>query len=181
MYKKEHKGLAGIIITIVILIILVVVSNLKIENWSNVTNIFTAISMPVQNGLVYLKNKISGDKQFFYDINELKEENENLKQKNSELEKKSRELEIIKAENESLKEYVNLKDKYSEYTTIPAQIIQRDITNYSKNVTINVGKKDGIDLNMVVISDKGLVRTYNSSNRNNCKSSNNNRSIKCCR
>ena len=109
--------------------------------------------MPIQNGLTYLKNKVSGNDTFFSNIKELKAENENLKNENSELEKKARELEIVKAENETLKEYVNLKDKYSEYTTLPAEVIQRDLSNYSKVIVINAGKKDGIDVNMTVISD----------------------------
>lgn len=157
MYKNKHKGLTGIIITVAILVVLVIVSNIKVDKWSNIGNGLTSIFLPVQTGFSYLKNKVSGNNKFFYEIDSLKEENESLKKKNSELEKKSRELEIIKAENESLKEYVNLKDKYSEYTTVPAQVIQRDITNYSKNIIINMGKNDGIEVNMVVISDKGLV------------------------
>ena len=87
----------------------------------------------------------------------MKEENETLKQKNSELEQSLRELEIIKSENATLKEYVNLKDKYTEYETIPAYIIQKDISNYSENMIINVGSNDGIEVNMPVISDQGLV------------------------
>lgn len=59
--------------------------------------------MPVQNGLTYLKNKMSGNSTFFTDINNLKSENEELKQKNSELEQSLRELENIKSENETLK------------------------------------------------------------------------------
>lgn len=161
MYKKKaNNGLVGIIITIIILIVLVIVSNLKLEKWSYIGNTFSSLVMPIQNGLTYLKNKVSGNDTFFSNIKELKAENENLKNENSELEKKARELEIVKAENEILKEYVNLKDKYSEYTTLPAEVIQRDLSNYSKVIVINAGKKDGIDVNMTVISDKGLVRTY---------------------
>jgi rod shape-determining protein MreC len=161
MYKKKaNNGLVGIIITIIILIVLVIFSNLKLEKWSYIGNTFSSLVMPIQNGLTYLKNKVSGNDTFFSNIKELKAENENLKNENSELEKKARELEIVKAENETLKEYVNLKDKYSEYTTLPAEVIQRDLSNYSKVIVINAGKKDGIDVNMTVISDKGLVRTY---------------------
>ena len=161
MYKKKaNNGLVGIIITIIILIVLVIVSNLKLEKWSYIGNTFSSLVMPIQNGLTYLKNKVSGNDTFFSNIKELKAENENLKNENSELEKKARELEIVKAENETLKEYVNLKDKYSEYTTLPAEVIQRDLSNYSKVIVINAGKKDGIDVNMTVISDKGLVRTH---------------------
>ena len=87
----------------------------------------------------------------------MKMENKNLKEKNSELERSLRELEILKAENATLKEYVNLTDKYTEYSTFPAYVIQTDISNYSKVIIINAGKKDGIDVNMPVISDKGLV------------------------
>ena len=90
-------------------------------------------------------------------MDELKQENENLKNKNIELEKSLRELEIIKAENDTLKEYVNLKNKYSQYTTKPAYVIQKDFDNFSKLIEINLGKKDGIDVNMTVISEKGLV------------------------
>ena len=60
------------------------------------------------------------------------------------LEQSLRELEIIKAENETLKEYVNLKDKYKDYSTIPADVINRDISNYSSTIIINVGSDDGI-------------------------------------
>lgn len=87
----------------------------------------------------------------------MQEENEKLKQKNSELEQSLRELEIIKSENATLKEYVNLKDKYTEYETIPAYVINKDISNYSDTMIINVGSKDGIEVNMPVISDQGLV------------------------
>ena len=53
--------------------------------------------------------------------------------------------------------YVNLKDKYTEYETMPAYIINKDISNYSDTMIINVGSKDGINVNMTVISDQGLV------------------------
>ena len=114
MYKKKaSNGLIGIIITITILVILVVLSNIKLEKWSYIGNAISSLIMPVQNGLTYMKNKIAGNDAFFSNINELKGENEELKRKNSDLEKQVRELEIVKAQNESLKEYVNLKDKYS--------------------------------------------------------------------
>ena len=113
--------------------------------------------MPIQNGLTYLKNKISGNSTFFTDINKLKEENKKLTQKNHELEQSLRELENIKTENETLKEYLNLAEKYGEYKTIPGYVINKDISNYSKTIVINIGKKDGVEENMTVIGNEGLV------------------------
>lgn len=157
MIKSRKSTIIGIVITISILIFLVAVSNVKIEKISQIGNPFTGFVNAIQNGMVYLKNKIAGNDSFFVNIEEMKKENEKLKKENSELQQSLRELEILKAENSTLKEYVNLTDKYAEYTTHPANVIQSDISNYSKIIIINAGKNDGIDVNMTVISDKGLV------------------------
>ena len=157
MRKSKKTGIAGIIITIVILIIIVIISNIKIDNVAFIESSAGIFVMPIQNGLTYLKNWMSGNNTFFTNINNLQEENEELKKKNSELEKSLRELEIVKSENSTLKEYVNLKDKYTEYETIPAYVINKDISNYNDTIVINVGKDDGIEVNMPVIADQGLV------------------------
>lgn len=156
MYKKK-TSIIGIVITIIILILLVFISNMNVENLSYIENAVSTIVMPIQNGLTYLKNKITGNDTFFTDISKLQEENEELKRKNSELETTLRELEIIKAENTTLKEYLNLSETYANYKTKPAYIISKDISNYSKVFIINLGSKDGIEKNMTVISEKGLV------------------------
>lgn len=156
MYKKK-TSIVGIIITIVILILLVFLSNMNVENLSYIENVVTAIVMPIQNGLTYLKNKITGNNTFFTDISKLEQENEELKKKNRELETSLRELEILKSENTTLKEYLNLSENYSDYKTKPAYIISKDISNYSSVFIINIGKADGIENNMTVISEKGLV------------------------
>lgn len=156
MYRNKKTGILGIVITIILLILIVVFSNRE-ANTSFFENIANKLVMPVQNGLTYLKNRISGNSTFFTDINNLKLENEQLKNKNSELEQSLRELENIKSENETLKEYLNLTDKYGEYKTIPGYVINKDISNYSKTVIINIGKKDGVEEKMTVIADEGLV------------------------
>ena len=157
MYKNKKKGIAGVVITIVIIILLVVFTNSNANQVSYIQDICNIFVMPIQNGFTYLKNKISGNDSFFADMDTLKAENEELKKKNSELEQSLRELEIIKAENDTLKEYVNLKDKYTDYTTMPADVINRDISNYSSTIVINVGSDDGIKEEMTVIADSGLV------------------------
>lgn len=156
MYKSKKSGFVGIIITVIVLVLIVIFSNRE-ANTTFIENIANKLVMPVQNGLTYLKNKVSGNSTFFTDINNLKNENEELKERNSQLEQALRELENIKTENETLKEYLNLTEKYGEYKTMPAYIINKDISNYSKTIIINVGKNDGIKENMTVIADEGLV------------------------
>ena len=157
MYKNKKTGIIGIIITAIILIILVIITNIDINKFSKTENIFSKLVMPIQNGLIYLKNKMAGNNAFFEDIDALKAEKEELIAKNKELEQKLRELEIIKAENATLRDYNNMSQKYSEYQTIPAYIINKDISNLSNTMVINVGSDDGVQANMPVITTEGLV------------------------
>ena len=156
MYKNKKGGLLGIVITIVVLILIVIFSNRE-ANTSFFENVANKLVMPIQNGLTYLKNRVSGNSTFFTDISNLKSENQDLKEKNSQLEQSLRELENIKTENETLKEYLGLTEKYGEYKTVPGYVIDKGISTYSKTIIINIGKNDGIEVNMTVIADEGLV------------------------
>lgn len=157
MYKSKKNNIIGIVITSIVLVAIVLVTNINLEKISFIEKASNTIIMPIQNALTYLKNKINRNEGFFQEIDGLKTENEELKSKNSELEKKLREFEIMKSENETLKEYMNLKEKYGGYESIPAYIINKDMSNYSSVVVINAGSKDGVKPNMAVISEKGLV------------------------
>lgn len=163
--RTKKTGIIGIIITIIVLVLLVFLSNLKPENISYLENAFSKIVMPIQTGYTYLKNRITGNTSFFTNIDELRQENKELTNKNSELEQSLRELEMMKAENETLKEYLGLTEKYTNYETVPGYIISKDISNYSNIFIINVGKNDGIETNMTVIADEGLVRICNFGNK----------------
>ena len=156
MYKNKKSGIIGIVITVIILILIVIFSNGD-QNGNFLQNAANNLVMPIQNGLTFLKNKLSGNNAFFSDLDYLKDENKKLKEKNNELEQSLRELENIKTENQTLKEYMNLAEKYKEYKTIPGYVINKDISNYSKTMVINLGKKDCVEVNMTVIGNEGLV------------------------
>jgi rod shape-determining protein MreC len=167
--NKKKSGKIGIIITIIFLIILVFISNLKLNKFSYVENAFSNIIMPIQSGITYLKNKIQKNDQYFATIDSLKSENQKLKNRNTELEEALRQLEVIQAENTTLKEYLNLTKEYNNYTTVPAYIINKDISNYSNVFVINVGTDDGVKENMTVIAAEGLVGHIISVTKNTAK------------
>lgn len=156
MNKKRNDAI-GVIITLIVLILLVFLSNLKIEKISYVENAFSKIVMPIQSSFTYIKNKLQGNNEYFASLDNLKKENDELKQKNSEMSEKLRQLEMIESENKTLKEYLNLSNQYNQYKTIPAYIINKDISNYSKIFVINAGSNNGIEKDMTVIAAEGLV------------------------
>lgn len=169
MSRNKQTSILGAVITIVILVLLIFLTNVKTEKLSFLESAVNSFVTPIQRVFTDFKNKIQGNSAYFTDMKTLENENEKLKKQNSELETKLRELESIKADNVTLQEYMNLTQKYADYTTIPAYVINRDISNYSSDLIINVGKDDGVDVNMTVIADKGLVGHIISVTKNTAK------------
>ncbi len=157
MNKNKQSNILGGIITLIILILLLFLTNVKNDKLSYIESVVNSIVTPIQRVFVDLKNKIQKNSAYFSDIETLQNENKELREKNSELETQLRELESIKADNAILQEYMNLTQKYADYNVIPAYVINRDVSNFSSNLVINVGKKDGVQPNMTVIADKGVV------------------------
>lgn len=155
--NRKKSGIAGIVITIILLIILVFISNLKLNKFSYIENAFSNLIMPIQSGITFIKNKLIGNDNYFTTMDALKEENEKLKQENTQLEEALRQLEVIQSENSTLKEYLNLTEQYKSYKTVPAYVINVDTSNYSRIFVINVGSNNGVEENMTVIAAEGLV------------------------
>lgn len=157
MNRNKQTEVLGGIITLIILILLIFLSNVEADKVSYLESVASSIVTPMQRIITDLKNKVDGNASYFSDMDSILAENEELKTRNSELETELRELERIKADNATLQEYMNLTEKYAAYTTIPAYVINKDVSNYSSTLIINVGSNDGVETNMTVIADKGLV------------------------
>ena len=169
MSRNKQSNILGAVLTIVILVFLIFLTNVKTEKLSFLESAVSSVVNPIQRVFTDLKNKIQGNSAYFTNMDDLEKENEELKKQNSELETKLRELESIKADNATLQEYMNLTQKYADYETIPAYVINRDVSNFSSDLVINVGTNDGVEVNMTVIADKGLVGHVISVTKNTSK------------
>lgn len=157
MNRNKQTELLGGIITLVILILLIFLSNVQTGKLSFLESVASSVITPVQNLFISIKNKVQGNNVYFSDMDSLIKQNEELQEQNSKLEEQIRELEILRADNETMQEYMNLTQKYAEYETIPAYVINKDVSNLSSTLVINAGTADGVQENMTVIADKGLV------------------------
>ena len=63
----------------------------------------------------------------------------------------------VKNENEELKLLLDMKNTATEFNTITANVIGRDVDGWNNYVTIDVGSNDGIKENQAVVSSKGLI------------------------
>jgi rod shape-determining protein MreC len=84
-------------------------------------------------------------------------ENDALRGQNALLRGQLIELERFRAENEQLREYLEIKDKHPDFDFEPAMVIGRDAADRFYSFTIDKGRSDGISVNDPVITAEGLA------------------------
>lgn len=72
MYKNKRSGAMGTIIIAIVLILLVILTNVNRDNLSYAESFATSFIMPVQNAWTMLRHKVTGDTEFFSNLDSLK-------------------------------------------------------------------------------------------------------------
>ncbi len=141
----------------VICVLLVVFSFKFSDHFSSVKTMVGNAVTPMQKGINSVGKSIS--EKF-----DLMESKESLLKKNKELQEKIDSLnysnKILVGENKELENYremYHLDKKYPDYPKVAATVISRDGNNWFNVFYIDKGKKDGVDVDMNVISGNGLV------------------------
>lgn len=98
----------------------------------------------------------------------LREENSILRDSVNLLSRKIEELKMVESDNERLKGLLDFR-KTIPFTTIPAQVIGRDPSNWSNSIIIDKGLNGGVRPNRAVLSTKGLVGRVLEVGRNSSK------------
>ena len=117
--------------------------------------------VPFQKGISSAGGWFSTRAEELKDIRALKEENEALKKQVAELIAENIELQQGKYELNQLQALYEMDEQYSGYEKTGARIIARDAGNWYHSFTIDKGSTDGIEVDMNVMADGGLVgRVY---------------------
>lgn len=122
-----------------------------VENGVNVT--FNSVQ-----GIVY--KSISNTKDLFGFIthfSEIKQENENLKKQNAEMQGKVAAYDNLYEESQTLRDMLKFKDLNNEYNYQGADISGRSGGDVFNSYTLNKGKKDGVKVDMPVVSQEGFL------------------------
>ena len=90
-------------------------------------------------------------------MKKLAAENEELQKQVDELQAKNTTLSQDQEELDRLRALYSLDTDYSEYDKVAAQVIGKDTGNWYSTFLINRGSSDGIEVDMNVIADGGLV------------------------
>ena len=101
-------------------------------------------------------------------LRSVQEENEQLKNIIASTEMKGAELEYLRQKVQELETLLNLENT-SKYSRINANVVYRDMNTWSNIITVDKGEKDGIAVDMAVISAKGLIGKVVEVNKNSSK------------
>lgn len=116
-----------------------------------------------------LKDSAESFSLYFKNMDSLIDENKELKEENIELKDKLTDAQAIEEENARLREYLEIKKTYNDYSFADALIISHEGEAYMTVLTLNKGTGDGIKTGMPVITSSGVVGSIFEVGYNWCK------------
>ncbi|MCL2397165.1 MAG: rod shape-determining protein MreC [Defluviitaleaceae bacterium] len=123
---------------------------------------------PVERGFGFVVTNVQGffmnigdwfsDRfDFLVNMNTLHNENQRLQEQILMYQIENARLTHVDEENRVLTELLDINRRYSDYPTKGANIIAQDPTNWMDTFTINLGQRDGLAVDMVVLAPGGLA------------------------
>src|SRR6202171_1029893 len=103
-----------------------------------------------------LQKQITSVRTGLKSLEELERENASLRVDNRQLRATNSALRDVEHEVNRLRHALNYRER-SVFKLIPAEIVTRDASTWWHTVTINRGTEDGIEGDMAVVTDEGLV------------------------
>lgn len=156
--KLEAKHIV-LIILLIIAILLATFSYLVSDNRKLtpieeiVKDTVTTIQKVVYYPFRYIDDKID----MYKDLKNVYKENKKLKENIKKYNLIKEENKNLKRELEYLKNILELEPTLSEYDYLHASVINRNVGYWYNTITINKGSYHGVEKDMVVINNKGLI------------------------
>lgn len=146
-------------IALIVVVIVLVVSTFgsKNDKDSSVKNVANTVLEPAVEGTY---NVSSGIKDFFqrlFALRKVDKDYAELKSKYKELELENQFMKELQQENQRLANLLGYKEDNPEYKYIHAKVIAKDPGSWFMEFTINRGEKDGIQVDMAVANQAGLI------------------------
>src|SRR6202171_3926117 len=111
---------------------------------------------PFLTGGSGLQQQITSVRTGLKSLEELERENASLQVENRSLKATNQGLRDVEKEANPLRHALNYRER-SVFKLVPAEIVTRDSSTWWHTVTINRGTEDGIEGDMAVVTDEGLV------------------------
>ena len=160
MKKKRKASLPAryvLFFMILLCVILLGVNYISPGALSPVTEAINSVLLPMQKGLNHLGTGFADTAYDYQSLEEARAENQQLREQLTKLQEEVSNYQQGQQELEELRELLELSGQYSDYETTGARVIQKDAGNWYHSFVIDKGSDDGIEVDMNVIADGGLV------------------------
>ena len=137
--------------------LLIIVSFISEPFGNTIKNSAAQIVVPVQKGMNHVGLWLADKADTIKEYAKLQDENKELKQKLADIQSQNSILIQQQSELEKLRELYQLDDIYSDYPKVAARVISMQPDNWFSEFTIDKGSEDGIEVDMNVLADAGLV------------------------
>ncbi len=111
---------------------------------------------PFLTGGSGLQNQITSVRTGLKSLDQLERENSALEVENRKLRATNQALRDVEREVNRLRHALSYKER-SVFKLVPAVVVTRDSSTWWRTVTINRGSEDGVEIDMPVVTDEGLV------------------------
>lgn len=157
--KKKFKLQSKYVFLILTIfcIFMIVLTSINSNFAKPVKAVTSIVFVPIQKGMNYVGLWFSDRADSFQDLQVVIDENKKLEAKNQTLEEENTRLEQNVVELDNLRKMYELDQTYSDYDKVAANVIGKDPGNWFSTFMIDKGSKDGIEVDMNVITIGGLV------------------------
>ena len=124
---------------------------------SYIRSAIITVASPFRWALTKAGEGISGFSLYFRTLDELREENAALRAELEGYKSLVYDAELIGEENDFLSDYLGIKEEHVDFLFENATVVGREATNYRTVITLSKGTLHGIEVNMPVITENGLI------------------------
>jgi len=166
-YIKNKIFLVSLTLALCLVIIFSVCYVMGIQNLP--ASMVQAAMKPFQNMFTNLSQAFDGYAIYFSNVKQLYEQNKVLQNRVEQLENQLNDAQLAINENNALREYLGIRDRYESFHAVGAQVLGRSDGTYLQYMTLNKGSSSGIRENMPVITQNGLVGYVCDVSVNSCR------------
>lgn len=154
-FVKSRFFIVVLIVALSMVIVPVILTSMGLGD--SVRSGVATVLKPGQKLFGFITDGIAGYAEYFTKYDELVEENALLRERLSKMQNEvysARELEQM---NEWLYDYLELKREHTDFALTEASVTGRQNANYMSVIMIDRGTSSGVECNMPVITDDGIV------------------------
>lgn len=154
--NRARRSLIVLIIAAAGLLLLIILTGENKVQLSPVEDVLRTVLAPAQTAFSSAGRKVQSLVDAVASFYELKAENDYLRKEISFMEQQLVQYQELQKENHRYRKLLQFTDE-SDHRLLAAEIIARDPSQWFGTITLNRGYLDGVEQEMAVITDRGLV------------------------